>query len=259
MKRSTVLALVLALVLGIVGNAAAASFDASGLIDWYVGEQKFQTVKNGAWSQDPADRPTDEELTKMLTMANTMQSAVHWTPWYFIVVKDVEEQRKIIGDRWGAPEDMATEGTVTVLVLADQIITAEEGHVSPYEGYYMPTPKYAYFDTGAACALLQVAAASLGYGTHYFGSINGEYAPFDVADGQYQSMSRYVSDEDMRGWGYMAGAYGEELNPDYFYPVKGNCVFVAAIVIGKPAAEEDVDIVTWATNRARPQNWKFWD
>ena len=264
MKKKVLSIILVTLFCGLLGGtAASSSFDPDGLIDWYVGDQMWQTVKNGDWSTDPNDQMSDEELEQILTMAMKMQSAVQWTPWYFIAVKDVDEQRGIIGDRWGAPEDVATEGTVTVLVLADQILTEEEGHVTPYEGIYYAVPTYSYFDSGAAAALMHVAAASMGYYTHYFGSINGEYAPFALADGKYQSMSRYVKDEYIRGWGYMAGEYGdEELNQDYFYPVKGNTVFVMAIVIGKPAVDVDdngVDTMTWATNRARPSNWAIWD
>lgn len=259
MKKSLVLIIILLMVMSTFGVALASTFDSSELINWYIGDQMFQTVKNGAWSEDPNDQMSDEELEMILSMASHMQSAVQWTPWYFIAVKDVDEQRKIIGDAWGVPEDMATEGTVTVLVLADQILSEDEGHVTPYEGTYMHVPTYGYFDSGAATALLHVGAASLGYYTHYFGTINGEYAPHDLADGKYISMNRYVTEEDQRGWGYMGGAYGGEQNPDFVYPVKGNAVFVAAIVIGKPANETEVDVVTWATNRSRPVNWKIWD
>ncbi len=239
------------------------AFDPEGLIDWYNDSQMWQTVENGAWSEDPNDAPSDEELEHMFSMAMKMQSAVHWTPWYFIAVRDVDEQRGIIGDQWAPVEDVATEGTVTVIVLADQILTEEEGHATGYEGTYQHAPNYAYFDTGAASALLHMAGASLGYYTHYFGSINGEYAPFDLADGEHQSLSRYVSEDDKRAWGYMVGEYGaEEYDPEYMYPVEGNTVFVMAIVIGKPAVDPDdpeIDTTTWATNRARPDNWKIYD
>ena len=170
--------------LPVLAIAEEASFDASGLIDWFNESNTWMTVANGHWSSDPADQITDEELAKVFSMAVKQQNAVHWTPWYFVVVKDVDEQRKIIGDAWGDPNDMATEGTVTILVLADQILTKEEGHVSDYDGYYMPTT-FAYYDTGLTCGLMEVALASLGYQTHYFGTINGEYAPMDLADGKY--------------------------------------------------------------------------
>ena len=241
--------------LPVLAIAEEASFDASGLIDWCTESNTWMTVANGHWSSDPADQITDEELAKVFSMAVKQQNAVHWTPWYFVVVKDVDEQRKIIGDAWGDPNDMATEGTVTILVLADQILTKEEGHVSDYDGYYMPTT-FAYYDTGLTCGLMEVALASLGYQTHYFGTINGEYAPMDLADGKYQSMSRYLKDDYQRVWGF-PNPYEGEISETSVYPVEGNCVFVAAIVVGKPAADETIE--TWGTNHARPDNWVIWD
>lgn len=255
--------LILTLTVNLIGCSASssneptteASFNEEEIIDWYINSQMWRTVENGHWSNDPLDKISDEELEKILTMAMHQQSAVQWTPWYFIAVKDVEEQRKILGDKWGAPEDLATEGTVTVLVMADQILSEEEGHTTPFEGTYMHAPHYAYFDSGAASALLHIGAASLGYQTHYFGSINGEYAPFDLADGRYQSMSRYIKEDYKRAWGYMAGEYGGELNESFIYPVEGNAVLVMAIVIGKP----EVDVVSSSTNKARPNNWSIWE
>lgn len=70
-------------------------------------------------------------LEKIFSMATKQQNAVHWTPYYFIVVKDVDEQRGLIDNYWGPVEDMATEGTVTIIVMADQILTQEQGHVTP--------------------------------------------------------------------------------------------------------------------------------
>lgn len=224
----------------------AEQFDSAGFIEWFNESQLWMTVANGHWSTDPADRISDAELEQIFSVATKQQNAVHWTPWYFVVVKDTEEQRKIIGDYWDSPENCATDATVTVLCLADQILTQEEGHVSPYEGYYMPTT-FAYYDSGLTCGMLGVAAAALGYQTHYFGTVNGEYAPRDLADGKYQSMSRYVSADDIRVWGFS----GKE------FPVSGNCVLVCAIVIGKPAADETVE--TWGSNHIRPANWKIWD
>ena len=34
-------------------------------------------------------------------------------------------------------------------------------------------------------------------------------------------------------------------------------LIVAAIVVGKPAADETIE--TWGTNHARPDNWVIWD
>ncbi len=252
MKKLFVILSVLLLTAGLLPVSA----QEAGPMDWFLENNYWKTVANGHWSSDPKDQITDGELAKLFDRALLQQNAVQWCEPFFIVVKDVEEQRKIIGDAWGKPEDMATEGTVTVLVMADQILSKEEGHASEYEGYYMHVPQYGYFDSGLTCGLLNVAAASLGYYTHYFGTVNGEYAPKDLADGKVQSMSRYVKEDYIRGWGF-PGAYGEELKEEHKYPVAGNCVLVAAVVIGKPAAGED--LATWGTSHARPANWAIWD
>lgn len=251
-----VLSVLLVLVmLPVCGLAEDTSFNSEDFIDWFNESYGWMTVANGHWSSDPADQVTDEQLEKIFSMATKQQNAVHWTPYYFIVVKDVDEQRGLIGNYWGPVEDMATEGTVTIIVMADQILTQEQGHVTPYESYYMPTT-FAYYDTGLTCGMLGVAAASLGYKTHYFGTINGEYAPKDLADGKYQSMSRYIKDEYQRTWGFRS-AYGSDESEATKYPVSGNCVFVCAIVLGKEKADETVE--TWGTNHARPHNWVIWD
>ena len=270
MKKRLIAVMSLVLIFSLsFGGMIAAETETSAntnpeFIDWFNESFNWMTVENGSWSHDPADQISDEELEIILDMAMKQQTAVHWTPYFMIAVTDVEEQRKILGDMWDDPENVATEGTVTVLVLADQILSQEEGHVSEYKDYYMQVPHYAYYDSGQASALMSVAANALGYSTHYFGSINGEYAPFDITgvneetgeEYAYQSMDRYVKDEYMRTWGFM-NPFDGEVNEDYVYPVKGNAVFVCAIVIGKPAADETVE--SWGTNHARPKNWAIWE
>ena len=253
-KQLTVIVLAILLAIVPMLGIAEEAFNPEGLIDWFNESYHWMTVANGHWSSDPADRITREELDRIFTMATKQQNAVHWTPYFFIVVEDVEEQRKIIGDAWGDPNDMATEGTVTVLVMCDQLISEEEGHVTPYDGYYMLTPK-ARYDAGLTCGMLGVAAASLGYKTHYFGTINGEYAPADIA-GKYQSLNRYVKEDATRVWGF-PNAYGAEVIEGTSYPVSGNAVFVCALVVGKPAESETIE--TWGTNHGRPDNWVIWD
>ena len=195
-KLVAILLSVLLLTLPLLSLAEEAAFDSAAFVEWFNESNLWMTVANGHWSTDPADRISDAELETVFSMATKQQNAVHWTPWYFIVIKDTEEQRKVIGDYWDKPENCATDATVTVLCLADQILTEELGHATPYSGYYMPTT-FAYYDSGLTCGLLGVAAAALGYQTHYFGTINGEYAPKDAGNGAYQSLSRYVSSEDI--------------------------------------------------------------
>ena len=262
MKR-IITALLLVLVMGAMPLSVLAeeAFDSSKLIDWYNESNLWVSVENGHWSSDPADKPTHEELEKMFSMTMKQQSAGSRTEWFFIVVEDVEEQRKILGDQVAPPEDMATEGTVTVLVMADHLLTEEEGHVSPYGQGYYGWSYQARYDAGMACGLFEVAAASLGYYTHYCGAVNGEYAKVDLSNDTppmygWQSMSRYVKPEYTRSLSWYHH-YGTEADEEWTYPVAGNCIFVCAIVVGKPAADETVE--TWGSLHGRPDNWVIWD
>ena len=97
------------------------------------------------------------------------QTAVNWNEFFFIAVRDAKERAAIPGTYWG--KGCTSEGTVTVLVLADQTASQAE-HKAKYEGYYMKTV-FSYFDTGMACAFLTLAANDLGYSTHFFGTMNG--------------------------------------------------------------------------------------
>ena len=94
---------------------ALADFDPAGFIDWFNESNTWMTVANGHWSTDPADKITDEELEKIFSMATKQQNAVHWTPWYFVVIKDTEEQQKILGDYWDKPENEATDAVRRLL------------------------------------------------------------------------------------------------------------------------------------------------
>ncbi|MDO4865866.1 MAG: FMN-binding protein [Clostridia bacterium] len=262
MKRIIIAALlVLALSLTPIVSLAESAFDPSGLIDWYNESDLWVSVENGHWSSDPADKPTHEDLEKMFSMAMKQQSAGSRTEWFFIAVEDVEEQRKILGDQVAPPEDMATEGTVTILVMADHLLTEEEGHVSPYGNGYYGWSYQARYDAGMACGLLEMAAASLGYYTHYCGAINGEYAQVDLPNDTppkfgWQSMNRYVKEDYKRALSWY-NHYGTEPDDEWVYPVSGNCIFVCAIVVGKPVKDESVE--TWGSLHGRPDNWAIWD
>lgn len=261
MKKLITLAAAAAMLAGCTSAAPAPAAEEVSAVDKgrqelqaFLESEDWMTVANGHWNNDPSVQISDEDLNLAFEVMAKAQNAVQWTPWYFIAVKDAEEQQKILGDYWAAPADEAGEGTVTVLVLADQILTKEDGHVSDYEGYYMPTT-FAYYDAGMASGLFQYAVEKLGYKTHYFGTVTGEYAPTDVA-GKYQSMSRYVSSEDTRVWGFTSTVDGD-IETTKKFPVEGNAVFVCAIVVGVPAEGEEM--AAWGTNHGRPANYKIWD
>lgn len=217
----------------------------------------IRTVNNGSWSQNPADAPSDEELAYMLRFACETQTAVNWNEYFFIVVRDPVEQEGIIGHKtWPGA---TSPGTVTILILADQAADPDN-HATPYnaQSLYMQTTM-SYFDTGMACGYLNFAAHTLGYSTHYFASASGDtITPKDPSVtygiGAYNTpnwdISKFVQGKNyMRAWGFP--------NPPVEFPVEGNCIMIAAVVIGKP--DPAVDAVSAVTDHARPQNWAIWD
>ncbi|MGM9612928.1 MAG: FMN-binding protein [Butyricicoccus sp.] len=248
----------------VILNTAAWAEESTGLegfAEWYISSESWMTVENGHWSSDQKDQPTDEEIEKMLRCAVLPQTAGGQTTTFFVVIKDVDEQRKIIGDKYCPVEQTSTEGTVTILVMADNILTDEEGRSDAAFRPLKPKNRnQAYFDAGTACGALMTAAQSMGYYTHLWGSNVGPNAPFDLAEGQYQSMCLYMKDEYTGMYGYHAD-YGKEdqIVPEYTMPVRGNYVLVCSVVIGKPIKEERADVTSFATCHGRPQRWAFWD
>lgn len=221
------------------------------LTKWFKeNENTWRTVQNGSWSNDPKDAPTDEELAQIFEVACKTQTAVNWNEYFFIAVRDPKEQAAIVGDRWG--EGCTSDGTVTVLILSDQVVDQEK-HKDKYEGYYRQTA-FSYFDIGMACGNLNLAAYDLGYGTHYFGTMNGSsVGPNEGTVGfntPNYDISRFVKGKNyIRGWGFPE----EETTFD----VEGNCVLVASVVIGK--ADPTIDAVSSVTQHRRPSNWAIWN
>jgi len=219
--------------------------------EWFdANEHIWRTVPNGAWSNDPKDAPTDDELNQIFSIASKTQTAVNWNEYFFIAVRDPAEQAAIIGDYWG--EGCTTDGTVTILILADQVAD-QEMHKDTYEGYYMQTA-FSLFDVGMACGNLNLAAYDLGYSTHYFGTVNGSsVGPNEGTVGfgvKNYDISRFVEGKNYtRGWGFPE----EEVQFD----VEGNAVLVACVVLGKPDAS--LDSTSAATHHGRPDNFAIWE
>ena len=250
MKKLTALFLALVMCLSLTA-ALAEDYDPSQLLDWY--EEKpeiWMTVNNDHWDANPESAPTDEDIEKILNFALKSQTGIHWTETFFLVVRDVEAQRGIIGQSFGTLEGSANEGTVTILVLTDNVL-AQEDHVTPYDGAtYFQQPTMASFNAGLTCGMLNVAATVLGYSTHYFAYPDGE-----LIKGTAHDLSYFLEGNDYtRVWG-ITGSY-EDASQAMEFPVEGNVFLEAAIVIGKPNPDED--IYTHSTMHARPDNYAFW-
>jgi hypothetical protein len=255
MKRPMILPLIALLTLGIAMTGW--SEPALDLTGWFAeNETVCRTVSNGSWSSDPRDAPSDAELGKILDFACKTQTAVNWNEFFFIAVRDPAEQEAIIG---GATWKGSTSpGTVTVLILADQVAD-QANHKDKYDAkkIFMQTTM-SYFDSGMACGFLNLAAYGLGYSTHYFASANGKtITPKDKTTygiGSYNTpnwdISRFLKGKHyVRGWGFP--------DPQVNFDVEGNCVMIAAVVIGK--ANPAIDAVTAATKHGRPSNWAIWE
>ena len=250
MKKLISLLLVLALSLGMIA-ALAEDFDPAQLLDWYDEHPEvWMTVKNDHWDAHPESAPTDEEIEAMLNFALKSQTGIHWTESFFLVVRDVAAQQGIIGQSFGTLEGSANEGTVTILVLTDNVL-AQENHVTPYDNAtYFSQPMMASFNAGLTCGMFNVAATALGYSTHYFAYPDGE-----LIKGSAHDLSYFLDGNDYtRIWG-ITGTY-EDASQAMEIPVQGNVYLEAAIVVGKPNPEEDV--YTSSTMYARPDNYAFW-
>jgi hypothetical protein len=221
------------------------------LPSWYKDNDGLtRTVNNGCWSDDPADAPTDEEIGKMLDTACKVQTAVSWNEFFFLAVRNPEEQKNIVGDYWG--KNPATRGTVTILILSDQI-ESQKNHKAKYEGYYTQSA-LAYFDSGMASSVLALCAQTMGYNTHFFGYLTGKSVAKNNGDNDFglprYDISRFVKGKKYsREWGL----------PDKrtAFDVEGNCALIGCVVIGKP--DKDIDARTAATQHKRPKNWAIWD
>ena len=131
-RKLTAMLLVLALCLGLT-SAFAEDYDPSGLLDWYEENPGiWMTVNNDHWNSDPESAPTDEDIEAMLNFALKSQTGIHWTETFFLVVRDPATQQGIIGETFGTLEGSANEGTVTILIMADNILPQEQ-HATPYD------------------------------------------------------------------------------------------------------------------------------
>ena len=256
MKR--VLGLILVGMLLFAGCASASENALTDLVTYIADNPTALNYgQNHAFSSDPADAPSDEELVTMLEFANLIGAAHMLSPAHFIVIRDYEEQSKILSTA-------VTQGTVTVLVLSDNLRT-QEHHEAEYNGWY-DQMYYGIFDSGSAMAYLNIAANSLGYKTHPLAMItlpvDGEIdiangGKFSLIQGDNWAIDPYTASKDgeveyahtIAMYALGAGAFDIK--------VKDNLTLLTTIVIGKTA--EGIDAVSAATQAVRPSNYNFWD
>ena len=240
------------------------NIDISGLTKWMEGNIALRNcIANGAWSNDPDDAPTDAELATMFKMALMPGSAHGLTPAHFIVIRDYEEQKSLLN----AMNGMVSKGTVTVLILADTL-RDQEHHAEPYSNWYQQM-YYGIFDAGISSGYLNLAAISMGYGTHFYAMIslpvdgtisldNG--GKFSLIQGNNWDISKYTTSKDgTTHFTHTIGAYGRGRGPrTKTIQAEGNLTLLATVVIGK-AAREGIDAISAATTQTRAENFNFWD
>lgn len=241
---------VVAILAGFLGSGLMAqTAKPADVLGWHNSSPlSFRTVKNGSWSAKPQDAPTKDEVTRILDFACDAQRSVGATEYFYVVVQDPQAQADIVGESWG--KGATSAGTVTILVLADQIADQKD-HKEPYGPGYSQIG-VAYFDVGISVGQLVVAAESQGFATHIFSGPSGSLVGGQAVGRSALAARIFDLSKIVKGttWMRVNGGNGKA------YAVDGNCQFVACIVIGKP--DSTIDAVAAVTSNARPKNYAFW-
>ncbi|HBH12407.1 MAG TPA: hypothetical protein DDX29_04680, partial [Clostridiales bacterium] len=207
-------------------------------------EGTWRTVQNnrpennqvGGFVTDVSGRPSQEDLETMLHMASLAVTSGGRSDWYMVAVTDPAEQLEIVGNKYGTA---TSEGTVTVLVYSERLIRPEF-RTDEIAGFQ---PDRGYYDAGIVTGYLNVAAISLGYGSHMFltpaiPGVNGfNEGGLGLEAGKYIEGTEY----------YMG-------NTHEFHSTE-NMKFVCAIVIG--TLDESVE--AGVTDKEFPDNWHIWE
>lgn len=162
-----------------------------------------QTVRKRRMVRNFTDEPVlDEHLKKILEQSLHAPSAGFSQGWSYVVVKD-EQRRKEVGRVQGESEDYVRGGFANFISKAPVDIIACASEQVYHKRYQekdklqqdgteidWPTP-YWFFDIGAACMIVLLAAVDLGYSAVFTGvsdpagmkkllSIPVEYHPVGV-------------------------------------------------------------------------------
>lgn len=222
------------------------------------------SIANGSWSADPKSAPTDAEMATMLKTALLPGSAHMLTPVHFVVIRDYEEQKKMLSGMDG----MASPGTVAVLVLAD-VVRDQDHHRESYNDWYQQM-YYGIMDSGYSLGYLNLAALSMGFRTHTYAFLNipvdgkvefSNGGKFSLIQGNNWDISKYLSSKDgSTKFTHTVGAIsmGKQGPASKDIAAEGNLTLLAVMVIGKMDSAK-VDAVSSATASTRPQNFNFWD
>lgn len=235
--------------------------------DYETNPTKYRSINLDNFSSDASAAPSDEDLGRVLHFAMASASAHGLTPAHYIVIRDVEEQDKIISGvkQFGLPVPVS-EGTVTVLILGD-CIRDEEVHDADYNGWYSQM-YYGVYDTGASAAYLALAAQSLGYDVHQIAGLNipleetgevniGNGGRFDILNGTYWDANKYMSSKDGSVDFAHTVANGLPTGQSIEVACKDNLTLLSTMVIGKRASDGEAGCTTVVSDDLA--NYNFWD
>lgn len=235
--------------------------------DYEENPTKYRSINLDNFTSDADAAPSDEELSRMLNFAMASASAHGLTPAHYIVIRDAEEQDKIIsGVKQFGLLVPVSEGTVTVLILGD-CIRNEEVHDADYNGWYSQM-YYGVYDTGASAAYLAIAAQSLGYDVHQIAGLNipleetgevniGNGGRFDLLNGTYWDANKYMSSKDESVDFAHTVANGLPTGQSIEVACKNNLTLLSTMVIGKRVVDDSTGCTTVVTNELA--NYNFWD
>lgn len=271
MKKMLSLALAILMTLSMT---AALAESAIGLTDWMAGGNATG-ANTPAFLPGAEHRPSKEELTEMLSLANTYFQCHMLTGTHFVVIQDAAKQAEIL-QMFTQFVGLDTTGTVMVLVMADGV-KDQEHHAAPYypgatevnggnpEYWNM---YYGIYEAGWATGYLNLLARDMGYRTRVYAALNIPNAETGEVDlyGTGGNFA-YINGENWKIDEYMTSKDGGEAFDHYVLalddtiPLDGNVTLLCAMLIG---SIDETDTVTGATlnvalSEKRMANFDFWD
>lgn len=263
---------------------AGTAISKPALSAWLADRRNVAAARGGRFLPGDENAPTNEELERIMHTANNYMWCHGLSAPHFIIIRDPEEQAKLLGSM-----GITGDGTVTVLVLADGV-SDQEHHKEPYTGRDIGNADehywrmyYCIYEAGEAASMLNLAAISEGYRVRSYGAIDlfnqgvKDQFPesdgisiwfaggnFDYIGGANWDISKYTSSKDgsekfmhwFEGGKNEAGESwrGREVEVD------GNLTLLCAIVIGTiDESNPESNTSCYTTSNGQNNNYNFWD
>ena len=247
MKNRHVFLLALAVLLIFASCASAAKFDGSYFPTWFENEALWRSVPTTSFKPGIQNAPTNAQIETIMNMVIKAPTSGGINDFFFVVVKDVAQQRDVVGDA------NANDGTILIMVYGDRLLEENPRDV-PF------SPDRGYTSTGMACGYINIAAISQGFGTHFFLTPSGYYGNRPWIPAYTPGTTKpIIEDVYLKGKGYQYFVDGDSsTNPTgnsngAYFDAYGNLKFVLAVIIG--TLDETADAK--ATTRKYPPNWSY--